>query len=128
MHTGCAGGNYAELEWTEQKARDTNKKRSVCELEYMRNWNKNNMLGCMAVSLAGHDRNKIYVIVGEEEEYVYLADGRGKTCRNPKKKNRKHIQIIKKYRDSGVAEKLLRGESIDVSIIIQEVKACQKQM
>lgn len=82
----------------------------------------------MAVSLAGHDRNRIYVIVGEEEEYVYLADGRGRTCKNPKKKKKKHIRIIKKYRKPEVAEKLLRGESIDVSIIIQEVKACQKQM
>lgn len=86
------------------------------------------MTGCMAVSLAGHDRNKIYLIVGEEEEYVYLADGRIKTREHPKKKNKKHIQIIKKYKNPEVAEKLLRGESIDVSIIIQEVKACQKQM
>lgn len=82
----------------------------------------------MAVSLAGHDRNKIYLIVGEEEEYVYLADGKIKTCEHPKKKNKKHIQIIKKYKNPEVAERLLRGESIDVGIIIQEVKACQKQM
>ena len=86
------------------------------------------MTGCMALSLAGHDRNKIYLIVGEEEEYVYLADGKTRTCKNPKKKNKKHIQIIKKYRTPEIAEKLLRGESIDVGIIIQEVRACQKQM
>lgn len=82
----------------------------------------------MAVSLAGHDRNKIYLIVGEEKEYVYLADGKIRSCMHPKKKNRKHIQIIKKYYNPAVKEKLLRGEKIDVGIIIQEVKACQKQM
>jgi len=82
----------------------------------------------MAVSLAGHDRDKIYLIVGEEKEYVYLADGRGRTCEHPKKKNKKHIQVVKKYKNPEVAERLLRGESVDVSIIIQEVKACQKQM
>lgn len=86
------------------------------------------MTGCMAVSRAGHDRDKIYLIVGEEKEYVYLADGRERTCEHPKKKNKKHIQIIKKYKNPAAAEKLLRGESIDVSIIIQEVKACQKRM
>ena len=86
------------------------------------------MIGCMAISLAGHDRNKIYLIVGEEDEYVYLADGRVRSCRHPKKKNKKHIQVIKKYRNPVVAEKLFQGESIDVSIIIQEVRACQKQM
>lgn len=86
------------------------------------------MTGCMAISLAGHDRDKIYLIVGEEKEYVYLADGRIRTCDDPKKKNRKHIQIIKKHRNPEVTEKLLRGENVDAGIIIQEVKACQKQM
>ena len=86
------------------------------------------MTGCMALSLAGHDRNKIYLIVREEKEYVYLADGKERTCEHPKKKNKKHIQIIKKYKNPEVAGKLLRGESIDASIMIQEVKACQKQM
>ncbi len=86
------------------------------------------MTGCMAVSLAGHDKDKIYLIVGEEKEYVYLADGRIRTCNNPKKKNRKHIQIIKKHGNPEVTEKLLRGENVDAGIIIQEVKACQKQM
>ena len=86
------------------------------------------MTGCMAISLAGHDKDKIYLIVGEEKEHVYLADGKIRTCKNPKKKNKKHIQIIKKYRNPEIAERLLRGEGVDVSIIIQEVKACQKQM
>lgn len=86
------------------------------------------MTGCMAISLAGHDKNQIYLIVKEESEYVYLADGKSRTCKNPKKKNRKHIQIIKKYEKPELTEKLLRGEEIDKGIIIQEVKACQKQM
>ncbi len=50
----------------------------------------------LARSEAGHDKGKIYVILKEEEEYVYLADGRLKPAARPKKKNRKHIQIIKK--------------------------------
>ena len=86
------------------------------------------MTGCMALSLAGHDQNKIYLIVGEEEQYVYLADGRTRLCKNPKKKNKKHIQVIKKYKNPAVAKKLLAGEEIDAGIMIQEVKACRKQM
>ncbi len=54
------------------------------------------MIGMLAVSRAGHDSNKTYVIIGEDGEYVYLADGRTRTVEKPKKKNRKHIQIIKK--------------------------------
>lgn len=52
------------------------------------------MTGKLALSKAGHDKGKIYIIIREETEYVYLADGVLKTYRAPKKKNRKHIQPI----------------------------------
>lgn len=54
------------------------------------------MIGMLASSKAGHDRRQIYVIIGEDDEYVYLADGRNRTVDRPKRKNKKHIQIIKK--------------------------------
>lgn len=54
------------------------------------------MIGMLAVSRAGHDSTTTYVIIGEDGEYVYLADGRTRTVGRPKKKNRKHIQVIKK--------------------------------
>ena len=50
----------------------------------------------LAISRAGHDKDSIYVIVKEEANMVYLADGNLKPLEKPKKKNRKHIQIIKK--------------------------------
>ena len=50
----------------------------------------------LAVSRAGHDNTKTYVIVDEEGEYVYLADGHIRTVDRPKRKNKKHIQVIKK--------------------------------
>ena len=54
-----------------------------------------NMVGCLALSKAGHDKDEIYLILKEEKESVYLADGIGRTAVSPKKKNKKHIQIIK---------------------------------
>jgi len=54
------------------------------------------MRGKLAISRSGHDKGNIYVIVKEEGEFVYVADGRLKMLENPKKKNKKHIQIIKK--------------------------------
>lgn len=56
------------------------------------------MIGMLAVSRAGHDIGNIYVIIGEEKEYVYLADGRIRGTDRPKKKNKKHIQVIKRSR------------------------------
>lgn len=54
------------------------------------------MTGMLAVSLAGHDKGTVYVIVDETDEYVWVADGKTRTADRPKKKNRKHIQVIKK--------------------------------
>lgn len=48
--------------------------------------------GWKAKSLAGNDKNKIYVIKEDCGEYVSLLDQKGKVIR----KNKKHIQVIKK--------------------------------
>ena len=49
----------------------------------------------LAISKSGHDKNSIYVIIKEEADMYYLADGKYKLLEKPKKKNKKHIQIIK---------------------------------
>ncbi len=49
----------------------------------------------LAISRSGHDKDSLYVIIKEEANLVYLADGKLKPMEKPKKKNRKHIQIIK---------------------------------
>ena len=46
------------------------------------------MLGMLAISLAGHDKNKIYIIIEQDDEYVYLSDGILRTGKNLKKKTR----------------------------------------
>lgn len=53
------------------------------------------MTGKFAVSKSGHDKGQLYLIVREDERYVFLADGEYKTVAHPKKKNKRHIQIIK---------------------------------
>ena len=52
------------------------------------------MIGELATSKAGHDKDRLYMIVGEEGECVYLCDGRLRGVEHPKKKKKKHIQII----------------------------------
>lgn len=54
------------------------------------------LVGMLAVSRAGHDRGTTYVIIRDADEYVYVADGRRRTVDSPKRKNRKHIQVIRK--------------------------------
>lgn len=54
------------------------------------------MIGYLAYSLSGHDKGKIYLIANENKDYVYLTDGDVRTIDRLKKKNKKHIQVIKK--------------------------------
>ncbi|MCR4685792.1 MAG: KOW domain-containing RNA-binding protein [Lachnospiraceae bacterium] len=53
------------------------------------------MVGYLAKSLAGHDKGNIYIIIEETETDVLVADGKHKTLGHPKRKNKKHIQVIK---------------------------------
>ena len=52
------------------------------------------MTGELATSKAGHDKDRLYLVVKEDEENVYLCDGRLRGVEHPKKKKKKHIQII----------------------------------
>ena len=70
------------------------------------------MVGMLCTSKAGHDLGEVYVIVKEEQEYIYVADGRNKTIATPKRKNRKHIQIIKKEINQELTEKLRKLEIV----------------
>ena len=54
------------------------------------------MIGFLAYSLAGHDKGEIYLILDETKDYVYVADGLARPIDRPKKKNKRHIQVIKK--------------------------------
>ena len=49
--------------------------------------------GMLAVSKAGHDKGRLYVVINADQEYVYLADGKNRSVCQPKKKKQKHIQI-----------------------------------
>lgn len=67
--------------------------------------------GMLAKSIAGHDQNQIYVIIREEGDFLFLCDGRLKTVDKLKRKNKKHVQLIKDIPDE-LAEKLAKGSVI----------------
>ena len=69
------------------------------------------MIGKFATSKAGHDKTKLYVIIKEDSEYVYLVDGDLKPLDKPKKKSKKHIQIVNRV-DETIHNKLETGQII----------------
>jgi hypothetical protein len=48
-----------------------------------------------ARSKAGHDKDKIYLVLEEKGDLLLLTDGDRRSMDHPKSKNRKHVQIIK---------------------------------
>ena len=48
------------------------------------------------LSLAGHDKDKLYVVV-QAGEFSLLCDGRRKLLHNPKKKNSRHLKETEMY-------------------------------
>ena len=81
-----------------------------------------NMIGMFATSKAGHDKNQLYIIIEETDEYVYLADGRLKTMEKPKRKSKKHIQIIRNIMSNEIAEKLKNKMPIQNEEIKRAIK------
>lgn len=67
--------------------------------------------GGLARSLAGHDKGQLYIIIGVSEEYVTLSDGRKHPFDRPKRKNKKHLQIIHLY-DENLGKKMESGVSV----------------
>ena len=80
------------------------------------------MTGWMAASLAGHDKNKIYIIIEETDEYVWLVDGELRKLENPKRKRKKHIQVIKKSMDENLAVMLQSRETDSSNREIKSVR------
>lgn len=84
------------------------------------------MVGMFAISRAGHDKGKMYVIIKEESEYFYLSDGDIRPFEKPKKKKKKHVQPVKIGVDKVIADKLQNEETIYNEEIKFAIKARMK--
>ncbi len=85
------------------------------------------MIGMLCRSLAGHDKNQLYIIIEENDEYVYLSDGLLKTLEHPKKKNKKHIQIIKKTIDGSIQSRMKEKQKFSDDEVKRVIKLYLKE-
>ncbi len=67
-----------------------------------------------AKSLSGHDKNQYYLVVKKEAEFLFLVNGINRTLENPKKKNEKHVQMIKKLPTA--VEEILATEQSNLTV------------
>ena len=48
-----------------------------------------------AKSLSGHDKNQYYLVLKEEAKTLLLVNGTTRSLEKSKRKNKRHVQIIK---------------------------------
>lgn len=77
-------------------------------------------------SLAGHDKGTVYIIIKEENDYVYVVDGKYKKLQAPKRKNVKHIECVSSiysvFENVNIPNGKLRDEDIRKAIKLFKFK------
>ena len=86
------------------------------------------MIGQLVTSKAGHDKGTLYVVVAEDNEFVYLSDGKLKLPDNPKRKRFKHIQPVNAYVGQELIAKLETKQKVYAEEIKYALKVYSKQM
>ena len=84
------------------------------------------MCGMLAFSRAGHDRDRLYMIVDQDDDSVYLCDGRLRTVDKPKKKKVKHVQIVKRISPE-IRECMESGKKPDDIMIRRTIEEFKKR-
>jgi len=59
----------------------------------------------------GRDAGACFIVISQEDNYLYLADGKSRKVGSPKKKKLKHVVFIARP-DTRVREKLISNELI----------------
>ena len=68
-------------------------------------------LSDVVVSTAGRDQGHMYYVIGCDQIFLKLANGKDRTLDKPKLKKRKHTQMVLRS-ETRVAEKLRRGDKV----------------
>ena len=62
-------------------------------------------------SLAGRDKGKLFYVIDTEDNYVLIADGKGRKLEDPKRKKLKHVRRVSRT-ETRVALKIRNGDKV----------------
>ena len=77
-------------------------------------------------SLAGRDKGKFFYVIDVEENFVLIADGKGRKLENPKRKKLKHVRRVTRT-ETRVAAKILNGDKVLNSELRRDLAAYGQQ-
>ena len=78
------------------------------------------------LSLAGRDKGKLFYVIETEENYVLIADGKGRKLENPKRKKLKHVRRVSRT-ETRVALKIRNGDKVLNSELRRDLAAFGQQ-
>ena len=78
------------------------------------------------ISLAGRDKGKLFYVMDVEENYVLIADGKGRKLENPKRKKLKHVRRVSRT-ETRVAAKIQNGDKVLNSELRRDLAAFGQQ-
>ncbi len=62
----------------------------------------------VVVSLAGHDRGKVFLVIGQQGERLQICDGRGRNLNKPKVKSPKHVRLVREGTERPLTDRQIR--------------------
>ena len=65
----------------------------------------------VVISVQGRDQGEVFYVIGREEEYLLLANGKNRTLETPKRKKQKHVEKVLRS-ETRVAAKLRSGDKV----------------
>ena len=80
----------------------------------------------IVISLAGRDKDQLFYVIEIEDNYVFLADGKGRKLENPKRKKLKHVRRVSRT-ETRVAVKIQNGDKVLNSELRRDLAAFGQQ-
>ena len=80
----------------------------------------------IVLSLAGRDKGKLFYVMDTEDNFVILADGKGRKLENPKRKKLKHVRRVSRT-ETRVAVKIQNGDKVLNSELRRDLAAFGQQ-
>ncbi len=82
--------------------------------------------GDLVVATSGRDVNKLFMVIEVSDSVAKIVDGKSRKVASPKKKNVKHLKVIKSAVLTELAEKIIGGECVGNSTVRKAITESQK--
>lgn len=83
--------------------------------------------GDVVKSIAGRDKEKLFLVCKVEDGYVFLANGKERKTTKAKRKNVKHIKLIIKAKNIELAKKIASKEPVSNERLAKELAKIKQE-